>query len=106
MLDSKEVLAHAHPVCTENSIRIDLVTESPNLEDDGRPVMLLPGAGHIAVQVEEPARSGECRSPASADRAAAEGARSCPTHKRRSLVLDPAVSMVSFDLEGNHDHPA
>lgn len=28
-------------VCTENSVRIDLVTESPNFGDDGPAVMLL-----------------------------------------------------------------
>ncbi len=41
-------------VCTENSVRIDLVTESPNVSDDGRAVMLLPDAVRRAVQVEEP----------------------------------------------------
>ena len=40
--------------CTENSVRIDLVTESPNVSDDGRAVILLPGAVRLAVQVEEP----------------------------------------------------
>jgi hypothetical protein len=34
-----------------------------------------------------------------------EGARSRPTHERRSLVLDPAVSVVPFGFEGDHDHP-
>ena len=29
-------------VATENAVRIDLVTESPNVEDDGRAVMLHP----------------------------------------------------------------
>jgi RNA polymerase primary sigma factor len=41
-------------VCTENSIRIDLVTESLSVREDDCAVMLLPGAGHIAVQVEDP----------------------------------------------------
>ena len=44
----------AAPVCTENSVRIDLMTESPNVRDDGRAIMLLPDAVHLAVQVEEP----------------------------------------------------
>ena len=42
------------PVCTENSARIDLVTESLNVGDDGRAVMLLPDAVRFVVQVEEP----------------------------------------------------
>jgi cytochrome c-type biogenesis protein CcmH len=42
------------PLCAENSVRIDLVTESPNVGDDGRAVMLLPDAVRLAVQVEEP----------------------------------------------------
>jgi hypothetical protein len=36
-------------VCTENSVRIDLATESLNVSDDGRAVMLLPGAVRLAV---------------------------------------------------------
>jgi len=28
-----------------------------------------------------------------------------PPHERGSLVLGPAVSMVSIDAEGHHDHP-
>jgi hypothetical protein len=43
-------------VCTENSGRIDLVTESPNVGDDGRAVMLLSDAVRLAVEVEEPKR--------------------------------------------------
>src|SRR6266436_10306373 len=41
-------------VCTENSILIDYVTESPNVSGDDRSVMLLPDPVHLAVQVEEP----------------------------------------------------
>ena len=41
-------------VCTENSVRIDLVAESLNVIDDGRVVKLLPDALRLAVQVEEP----------------------------------------------------
>src|SRR5262249_17991484 len=44
--------------------------------------------------------------PTSTDCAAAEGARSRPTHEWRSLILGPAVSMVSIDAQGDHDHPA
>jgi hypothetical protein len=41
-------------VCTENSILIDYVTESPNVTGDDRSVMFLPGPVRLAVQVEEP----------------------------------------------------
>jgi len=41
-------------VCTENSVRIDYVTESPNVSGDDRSVMLLPGPVRLTVQVEEP----------------------------------------------------
>ena len=42
------------PVCTENSILIDYVTESPNVSGDDRSIMLLPDPVRLAVQVEEP----------------------------------------------------
>ena len=42
-------------VCTENFVRIDLATESPNVIGDGRAVLLLAGTVRLAVQVEEPA---------------------------------------------------
>ena len=38
----------------ENAVRIRSVTESPNVEDDGRAVMLHPDAACFAFQVEEP----------------------------------------------------
>jgi hypothetical protein len=41
-------------VGTENSIRVDSVTELPIVNDDGRAVMLLACAVDLAVQVEEP----------------------------------------------------
>jgi hypothetical protein len=41
-------------VCTENFVRIDYVTESPNVSGDGRSVLPLPGPVRLAVQVEEP----------------------------------------------------
>src|SRR6266480_4864063 len=41
-------------VCTENLIRIDCVTESPNVNGDDRAALLLPGPVGLAVQVEEP----------------------------------------------------
>ena len=42
------------PVCTENLIRIDCVTESPNVSGDDRAALLLPDPVRLAVQVEEP----------------------------------------------------
>ena len=41
-------------MCTENSILIDYVTESPNVSGDDRSIMLLPDPVRLAVQVEEP----------------------------------------------------
>jgi hypothetical protein len=41
-------------VCTENSVLIDYVTESPNVTGDDHSVMLLPDPVGLAVQVEEP----------------------------------------------------
>ncbi len=40
-------------VCTENSIRVDNATESPNLSGDDRPVLPLLVPLRLAVQVEE-----------------------------------------------------
>jgi hypothetical protein len=42
------------PVCTENLILIDYVTESPNVSSDDRAALLLPDPVRLAVQVEEP----------------------------------------------------
>jgi hypothetical protein len=41
-------------VCTENSILIDYVIESPNVSGDDRAALLLGDPVHLAVQVEEP----------------------------------------------------
>src|SRR5438552_11580825 len=41
----------------------------------------------------------------STDCAAAQGAGSRPAHKWGSLVLGPAVSMVSIGAQGHHYHP-
>jgi hypothetical protein len=41
-------------VCTENLIRIDCVTESPNVIGDDRALLPLPDPVRLAVQVEEP----------------------------------------------------
>ncbi len=47
-------LARRSPVCTENLIRIDCVTESPNVNGDDRALLPLPDPVRLAVQVEEP----------------------------------------------------
>ena len=83
-----------------------LTTESPNLIGDGRTVSFPAGAVSLAAQIKEPAGGGERHTPASADRATAEGEGPCPPLERRSLVPNPVVSMVSIGLEGDHDHPA
>jgi hypothetical protein len=41
-------------VCTENSILIDYVTESPNVSGDDLAALFLPGPVRLALQVEEP----------------------------------------------------
>jgi hypothetical protein len=41
-------------VCTENSVRIDYLTESPNVSGDDCSVLPLRGPVRLAVQVEEP----------------------------------------------------
>ncbi len=41
-------------VCAKNLVRIDLMSESLNVNDDGRAAMLLPDADSLAVQVEQP----------------------------------------------------
>ena len=45
----------SRPVCTENLIRIDCVSESPNVNGDDRALLALPDPIRLAVQVKEPA---------------------------------------------------
>ena len=53
--DLARALAARHaPVCTENSILVAYVTESPNVSGDDRSIMLLPDPVRLAVQVQEP----------------------------------------------------
>src|SRR5260370_23982379 len=47
-------LSSGTPVCTENLILFDYVTESPNVNRDDRAVLLLPDPDRLAVQVAEP----------------------------------------------------
>jgi hypothetical protein len=68
--------------------------------------MPFPDPVRLAVQVEESACGRERGAPASADRVAAEGARSRPAHEQRPVVLGPPVPMVSSGPQGHHDHPA
>jgi hypothetical protein len=51
---AKYMVKRYGPVCTENSVLIDYVTESPNVGDDDRSVLPFPGPVRLAVQVEEP----------------------------------------------------
>ena len=44
----------APPARTENSVRVDHVSESPSVGDDDRAILPLPGAVRLAVRVEEP----------------------------------------------------
>ena len=41
-------------VCTENLIRVDCMTESPNVNGDDRALLPRPDPVRLAVQVEEP----------------------------------------------------
>jgi hypothetical protein len=41
-------------VCTENSIRVDHVSESLNLRGDDRSLLPLPGPVRLVIQVERP----------------------------------------------------
>jgi hypothetical protein len=41
-------------VCTEDSILIEYVTETPNFDGDDRAALLLPDHVRLAVQVEDP----------------------------------------------------
>src|SRR5260221_2297131 len=77
-----------------------------NVSGDDRALLALPGPHRLAVQVKEPTCGRERGAPSSTDCAAAEGERSRPAHEWGSLVLGHAVSMVSIDPQGHHDHPA
>ena len=81
-LDGDEEPLFGPRVCTENSVRIDYVIESPNVSGDDRSVLPLPGLVRLAVQVEEPTRGRERCTPTSADHIAAEGAWPRPAHER------------------------
>jgi hypothetical protein len=55
MLREKHALHRYRPgVCIENFIRIDLVRESLNVDQDGRADMSLLEPGCLALQVQEP----------------------------------------------------
>ena len=53
-LDCPRSRSFRRPVCAENLILVDCVTESPNVNGDDRAALLLPDPAHLAVQVEEP----------------------------------------------------
>ena len=73
-------------MCTENSIRIDYVTESPNLSGDDRAILPLPGPVRLAAQVEEPTWQRTLHSDISSSYCG-EGARPCPAHGWRSFFF-------------------
>ena len=62
-------------VCTENSIRVDHVSKSPNVGDNDRAICPCLALLRLAVQVEEPTSGAERCAPTSARHIAAEGAR-------------------------------
>jgi hypothetical protein len=49
------LIAQSGVVCTENLIRIDCVSESPDVNGDDRALLALPDPIRLAVQVKEPA---------------------------------------------------
>jgi hypothetical protein len=53
-LANRLIVRSMSDVCTENLIRIDCVTESPNVNGDDRALLPLPDPVRLAVQVEEP----------------------------------------------------
>src|SRR6266576_7159651 len=77
-----------------------------NVSGDDRALLAPPGPVRLTVQVKERTCGRERCAPTSIDCAAAEGARSRSTHEWGSLILGHAVSMVSIDPQGHHDHPA
>jgi len=71
---------YRHRVCTENSIRVDHVSESLNLRGDDRSLLPLPGPVRLAIQVERPTCGRERGAPTSVDHIAAEGAWPRPAY--------------------------
>jgi hypothetical protein len=80
-------------VCTENSILVACLTSATMVALVCLILRLLasPFKSNSRLEAENAA-------PASADRAAAQGARSRPVYEQRSSVLPPAVSLVSVPL--------
>ena len=84
------------PVCTENLILVDYVTESPNVNGDDRAALFLLGPVRLlALQIEEPTGGRERCAPSSTDCAAAQDAGSRPAHKWGSLVLPASPGRVA-----------
>jgi len=67
-------------VCTENSIRVDHVSESLTLRGDDRSLLPLPGPVRLVIQVERPTCGRERGAPTSVDHIAAEGAWPRPAY--------------------------
>ena len=89
------------PVCTENLVRVDLMRESLNVGHDGRADILHLEPGCLALQAQEPTRSGECCPQAPGDGTAAQGFtdsdrlffiqlyRWCPSVLKAMIILRP-----------------
>src|SRR5258706_10343252 len=77
-----------------------------NVSGDDCALLAPPGPVRLTVQVKERTCGRERCAPTSIDCAAAEGARSRPAHEWGSLIPSHAVSVVSIDPQGHHDHPA
>src|SRR5258708_471032 len=77
-----------------------------NVSGDDRALLAPPGPVRLTVQVKERTCGRERCAPTSIDCAAAEGARSRPTHEWGSLVLGHAISMVSIGPQGHNDRPS
>jgi hypothetical protein len=94
------------PVCTENLIRVDDVVESLKLAKWSGSVSFLavmasPFKSKLQLEAENAVLAStpvECLE--------AQAAWPRPAHKPWSLVLYPAVSLVSINPEGSHNHPA
>jgi hypothetical protein len=53
--EERQQIVHSRTsVCTKNLVRIDCVTESPNVNGDDRALLALPDPIRLAIQVKEP----------------------------------------------------
>jgi hypothetical protein len=105
-LDRVHLVGHSTGCVYRKRRPFDLITESLNVGHDGRADILRLEPGCLALQAQEPTRSGECCSQAPGDGAAAQGARSvqftngdrlffiqlyrwCPSVLKAMIILRP-----------------